>query len=70
VTQLKDYALTSDCETFVDGATTFRNFGDQAKEHRDGFIAAANAKTRRSREDAAGTAIGRSLRFPSSRLLD
>jgi hypothetical protein len=48
MTQLKAYALTSDRETFVKGATAFRTAGDLAKEHRDRFIQAANARARRS----------------------
>lgn len=43
-TQLKAYALTGDRETFVQGATSFRNARDLAKQHRDTFIQAANSR--------------------------
>lgn len=46
-TQLKAYALTSDRETFVQGATSFRNARDLAKQHRDTFIQAANSRHHR-----------------------
>lgn len=42
MTQLKAYALTSDRDTFVDGATAFRNARDIAGQYRDDFIEAAN----------------------------
>ncbi|PNY27399.1 Uncharacterized protein TCAP_02660 [Tolypocladium capitatum] len=45
MTQLKAYALTSDRETFVSGATAFRNTREMAKRHRDTFIQAANMRT-------------------------
>lgn len=44
MTQLKGYALTSDRETFVAGATAFRNATELAQRYRDNFIAAANAR--------------------------
>ncbi|KAI0909599.1 hypothetical protein F4823DRAFT_421490 [Ustulina deusta] len=40
--EAKAYALTSDRETFTDGATAFRNARDMAKQHRDKFMDAAN----------------------------
>ena len=46
MTQLKAFALTSDPETFRQGATAFRNGRDLAKEWRDGFIEAANKRVR------------------------
>ena len=42
--QLKGYAMTSDSETFRQGAAAYRNARDWAKEKRDGFIEAANGK--------------------------
>ncbi|KAK0701547.1 hypothetical protein B0T21DRAFT_417097 [Apiosordaria backusii] len=48
MTQIKAFALTSDRETFVQGATAFRNARDSAQRHRDSFIQAANAKARRT----------------------
>ncbi|KAK0615137.1 hypothetical protein B0T17DRAFT_497610 [Bombardia bombarda] len=44
MTQVKGYAMTSDRETFIQGATAFRNVRDLAKQHRDGVIQAANAR--------------------------
>lgn len=38
VTQLKAYAVTSDRETYVNGAGALRNLRDLAKEHRGNFI--------------------------------
>lgn len=43
VTQLRAYALTNDRETFIQGATAFRNMRDLAKQHRGAFIQAANS---------------------------
>ncbi|KAI1501972.1 hypothetical protein F5X99DRAFT_185448 [Biscogniauxia marginata] len=52
MTQLNAYALTSDRETFIAGASAFRNARDLAKHHRAGFIQEANARVHRSaRED-------------------
>ncbi|EGY20844.1 uncharacterized protein VDAG_02368 [Verticillium dahliae VdLs.17] len=44
MSQVKAFALTNDRDTFVQGATAFRNARDVAKQHRDDFIRAANAK--------------------------
>lgn len=44
MTQLKAYALTNDRETFIQGASAFRNARDLAKRHRNDFIEAANAR--------------------------
>ncbi|KAI0425023.1 hypothetical protein F5Y09DRAFT_322757 [Xylaria sp. FL1042] len=49
MTQVKAYAMTSDRETFLQGATAFRNTRDLAKRHRDGFIQAANVKASQSK---------------------
>ncbi|KID95607.1 hypothetical protein MAJ_08466, partial [Metarhizium majus ARSEF 297] len=54
MTQLKGYALTSDRETFVAGATAFRNARDLAQSHRNSFIKAAN--TRASQAGVSGRA--------------
>ncbi|KAH7377242.1 hypothetical protein B0T11DRAFT_273839 [Plectosphaerella cucumerina] len=43
MTQLKAYAMTNDRDTFVQGATAFRNARDLAKHHRDSLILAANS---------------------------
>ena len=48
MTQLKGYALTSDRETFVAGATAFRNARELAERHRRSFIRAANARASKS----------------------
>jgi hypothetical protein len=42
--QLKAWAVSSDVETFRQGATAYRNSRDWAKEKRDGFIEAANRR--------------------------
>ena len=42
--QLKAWAVTSDVETFRQGATAYRNSKDWAKEKRDEFIDAANGR--------------------------
>ena len=47
MTQLRTFAMTETCETFVNGLTAFRNTRDMAKEFRDGFIEAANARASR-----------------------
>jgi hypothetical protein len=44
VNQLRAYALTSDRETFVQGATAYRNLRDLAGQHRDTFIRDANSR--------------------------
>ncbi|KAI0915066.1 hypothetical protein F4823DRAFT_557514 [Ustulina deusta] len=44
MTQLKAYALTSNRQTFVLVATTFRNTRDLAKRQRDSLIEAANVE--------------------------
>ena len=46
MTQYKGWDLTSDPETFRQGATAFRNARDWAKEQRDRFISAANERAR------------------------
>lgn len=48
--QVKAYALTSDLETFIQGATAYRNLRDLAKQLRDATIEYANA---RYQQDAA-----------------
>jgi hypothetical protein len=44
ITQIKAYAMTSDRDTFVQGATAFRNTRDLARQHRHTFIQAANSR--------------------------
>lgn len=44
--QLNSYALTGNHQTFVEGATAYRNLRDLAKQHRDTFIQVANARAR------------------------
>ena len=44
MTQVNAYAMTSDRDTCVKGLTAFRNARDWAKEQRDRFIEAANAR--------------------------
>ncbi|POS70334.1 hypothetical protein DHEL01_v211272 [Diaporthe helianthi] len=42
--QLRTFSMTDIRETFVQGATAFRNLRDLAKKHRDTFIQAANSR--------------------------
>ena len=44
MTQIRSFAMTNTIETFRQGATTFRNGRDLAKEWREGFILAANER--------------------------
>lgn len=44
MTQLRSFAMTDSRKAFVAGATAFRNARDLAKQHRDSFIQAANAR--------------------------
>ncbi|KAH6889926.1 hypothetical protein B0T10DRAFT_572089 [Thelonectria olida] len=44
MTKIRGFDMTDTRETFVQGATAFRNVRDLAKRHRDGFIQAANAR--------------------------
>lgn len=44
MTQINSYAITGERQTFVQGATAFRNSRDLAKQHRDTFIGDANAR--------------------------
>ncbi len=46
MTQIKAFALTGDRDTFVQGATAFRNARDLAQSHRDSLIQTANARAR------------------------
>lgn len=50
MTQVKAFAMTSDRDTFVQGATAFRNARVSEQRHRDSFIQAANARARQSVE--------------------
>lgn len=67
MTQLKAYALISDREAFVQGATAFRNARDLARRQRESLICTANARTSRtepaaSKEDAGTTSRHNTLR--------
>ncbi|KAF4455862.1 hypothetical protein F53441_1894 [Fusarium austroafricanum] len=44
MTKIRGFDMTDTRETFVQGATAFRNIRDLAKRHRDDFIQAANAR--------------------------
>ncbi|KAH6839541.1 hypothetical protein B0I37DRAFT_449448 [Chaetomium sp. MPI-CAGE-AT-0009] len=48
MTKLRGFDMTDTRETFVQGATAFRNARDLAQRHRDSFIQAANARARQS----------------------
>jgi hypothetical protein len=52
MSQIKAFAMTSDRDTFVQGATAFRNARDLAQRDRDRFIQAANARARQSDVEA------------------
>ncbi|RSL91660.1 hypothetical protein CDV31_015421 [Fusarium ambrosium] len=52
MTQVKGYAMTSDRDTFVQGATAFRNARDMAKQYRDNVIREANATASQARTAA------------------
>lgn len=52
MTLVKAFAMTSDRDTFVQGATAFRNARNLAQTHRVRFIQAANAKARQSGVEA------------------
>ncbi len=54
MTQLKAYAVTSDRETFIQGAAAFRNARDLARQRREAAIRAANARA--SQAELAATA--------------
>ncbi|KAI0398937.1 hypothetical protein F4802DRAFT_611271 [Xylaria palmicola] len=48
MTQLNGYQLTGNSKTFREGVAALRNARDLAKEYRDSFIKAANARARRT----------------------
>ncbi|KAM7210664.1 hypothetical protein V8F06_013947 [Rhypophila decipiens] len=48
MTKLRGFDLTDSRDTFVQGATAFRNARDLAQRHRDQLIQGANARARRS----------------------
>jgi len=48
MTQLRTFGMTDTRETFVGGATAFRNLRDLAEDHRNAFIATANERARQS----------------------
>ncbi len=52
MSQIKAFALTSDRDTFVQGATAFRNARGLAQRHRDSFIQTANGRARQSDVEA------------------
>ncbi|GAB1313522.1 ASX productUBAD domain-containing protein [Madurella fahalii] len=52
MTQVRAFAMTNDRETFVQGATAFRNARDLAKRYRDGLIQTANAIARQPNAQA------------------
>ncbi|CAK7235386.1 hypothetical protein SCUCBS95973_009252 [Sporothrix curviconia] len=55
MTQVGTWATTGNIDSFRRGATAFRNARDLAKQHRDGFIQAANAKASHPRPSASHT---------------
>jgi hypothetical protein len=55
MTQIKGWDLTSDSDSFRQGATAFRNARDWAQEQRDTFITAANERARSSNAEPTRT---------------
>ena len=53
MTQLRTFSMTDTRETFVQGATAFRNARDLEKRYRDTFIQDANARASQSQTVAA-----------------
>jgi hypothetical protein len=53
MTALRGFDMMDSRESFLEGATAFRNIRDLARSHRDGFIQAANARLSRSDIDGA-----------------
>lgn len=54
-TQLTAYALTGDDEAWLKGTAAFRNLRMLAKDYRDRFIEAANARARKQHAEATDT---------------
>lgn len=54
MTQLSAFAMTSNRDAFVRGATAFRNARDLAQRHRDSFIQTANARACQPRPETTG----------------
>lgn len=52
MTQIRALEITDSREAFIQGVTVFRNARDLAKQHRDAFIEAANAKYQTALESA------------------
>jgi hypothetical protein len=52
MTQLRSFAMTDSRESFIQGATVFRNARDLAQKHRHSFIQAANARARQAEAGA------------------
>jgi hypothetical protein len=51
MTKLRGFDMTDSRETFVQGATVFRNARDLAQRHRDSFIQMANTRARQPRPE-------------------
>ncbi|KAK2746520.1 hypothetical protein FQN57_003146 [Myotisia sp. PD_48] len=56
MTHLKAYAIISDHETFLRGATAYRNLRDWAEEQRNKFIEDANERYLKSQSESQSTA--------------
>ncbi|TWU72058.1 hypothetical protein ED733_002927 [Metarhizium rileyi] len=54
MTPLRGFTLTDTRETFIAGATAFRNARDLARRQRETLIQEANARAAQAREDTAG----------------
>ncbi|KAK2589874.1 hypothetical protein QQS21_012449 [Conoideocrella luteorostrata] len=53
MTQLRSFSMTDTRDTFIAGATAFRNARDLAQQHRNSFIEAANARASQAKTAAA-----------------
>ncbi|KAB5536099.1 hypothetical protein GE09DRAFT_1176609 [Coniochaeta sp. 2T2.1] len=69
MTQVKAFAMTSDRDTFVQGATAFRNARGLAQRHRDSFIQTANTRARQPRPETppeAGITVAETQQYEES----
>ncbi|KAI9779876.1 MAG: hypothetical protein M1816_003323 [Peltula sp. TS41687] len=70
MTQLRSFAITDTAERFREGAGAFRNARDWAKEQRDTYIAAANAKVSGGQVESTSGSSSGSRPFLSSQEAD
>ncbi|KZZ99188.1 hypothetical protein AAL_02739 [Moelleriella libera RCEF 2490] len=68
MTKLRGFDMTDNRDTFVAGASAFRNVRDLAKQHRDVLIQAANARTVSKAAVASGEALSEACGEPTERV--